>query len=128
MSLAECLTLHLNLPDILATSTTTSTDWTIRPLDKDRCRAAAKKVAFLGVLQSYLLHDRLLRSYYEQCTEFAGLNLVNVEAEDEAIFDLISTNNYGMDKLKPIDLASDDVVNALKEQLRVTSVSCSSQQ
>lgn len=80
------------------------------------------------MLQSYLLHDRLLRSYYEQCTEFAGLNLVNVEAEDEAIFDLISTNNYGMDKLKPIDLASDDVVNALKEQLRVTSVSCSSQQ
>lgn len=115
-TLSQCLTLYLNLPDML-----TATDWTVRPLDADCRRATAQNVAFLFTLQQYLLHERMLRPYYEECKSFGGIHLVNEEAVDEALFDIVSTNNYGMDKLMPIKLATDDV-DAINDLL--TSLTC----
>ncbi|XP_062561720.1 uncharacterized protein LOC134225554 [Armigeres subalbatus] len=69
VSIQECLAKYLNLPSNFFDS---NIRYNSRPLNETQRKAAAKNVAFLLVLQDYLLHEIMLEPFYRSCRHYGS--------------------------------------------------------
>lgn len=67
VSIQECLAKYLNLPSNFFDS---DIRFNSRPLNETQRKAAAKNVAFLLILQDYLIHEIMLEPFYRSCRQY----------------------------------------------------------
>ncbi|XP_053689971.1 protein Exd1 homolog [Sabethes cyaneus] len=96
LTIQECLSKYLNLPSNFFDSTIT---YASRPLTETQRRAAAKNVAFLLILQDYLIHEVMLKQFYQSCNHY-GSSLAGSAEHFESIIKLSKGRN---DDLNDID-------------------------
>lgn len=63
-----------------------------RPLTDELKEKAAKKVAYLPKLYTYLLHERMLKSFYESCDKYSKVYVTRRD-EFDTTYDIFSNRN-----------------------------------
>ncbi|XP_055383591.1 protein Exd1 homolog [Condylostylus longicornis] len=75
----------------------TQINWRVRPLSSDHIQFTAKKAIFLYKLYDYLLHEHLLKQFYQTCQIFSSTYCENNDKVEVA--HLMSNNDNTADKL-----------------------------
>ncbi|XP_055529984.1 protein Exd1 homolog [Wyeomyia smithii] len=100
LSIQECLSKYLNLPNNFFDSTIAFAN---RPLTETQRKAAAKNVAFLLMLQDYLVHEVMLESFYQSCNQYSSSLAGNAE-HFESIIKLSKGRNEDLNDIDQFKL------------------------